>query len=186
VIHWQLYFQPNLRIPLIVRPPGGVEGPLRIAAPAELIDILPTLLVLVGADPLDSAQGRSLVSTMSARRDAEGAPPLRELAREEMDRLALGWWPDPEQLPLRSIVQGDYQLIFNEFAADRDELYDVAAGPMTQSNLALQTPDLAAKLRELGLRGMRENRPVEAAGDVGELNLDPEVHDQLRALGYER
>ena len=51
VIHWQLYFQPNLRIPLIVRPPGGAEGPLRIAAPAQLIDILPTLLALVGADP---------------------------------------------------------------------------------------------------------------------------------------
>jgi hypothetical protein len=100
--------------------------------------------------------------------------------------VALGWWPDPEQLPLRSIVQGDYQLIFNEFAAGRDELYDVVADPMTQRNLALQKPELAAKLRELGLRGMRENRPVEAAGDVGELSLDPEVHDQLRALGYER
>ncbi len=186
VIHWQLYFQPNLRIPLIVRPPGGAEGPLRIAAPAQLIDILPTLLALVGADPLDAAQGRSLVSTMSARRDGESASPLRELAGEEMDRVALGWWPDPEQLPLRSIVQGDYQLIFNEFAAGRDELYDVVADPMTQRNLALQKPELAAKLRELGLQGMRENRPVEAGEEVGELNLDPEVHDQLRALGYER
>jgi arylsulfatase A-like enzyme len=36
VIHWQLYYQPNLRVPLIVRPPGGartfssVEGNGRI------------------------------------------------------------------------------------------------------------------------------------------------------------
>ena len=182
VIHWQLYFQPNLRIPLIVRPPGGTDGPLRIAEPAELIDILPTLLALVGADPLDSAQGRSLVSTMSARRDGGPANPLRE----ESDRVALAWWPDPEQLPLRSIVQGDYQLIFNVVAAGRDALYDVVADPMTQHDLADEKPFLVSRLRELGLQGMRDNRPIEAEGDATELILTPEIHDQLKALGYER
>jgi hypothetical protein len=103
-----------------------------------------------------------------------------------MDRVALGWWPDPEQLPVRSIVQGDHQLIFNEFAAGRDELYDVVADPMTQNDLALEKPELAARLRALGLQGMRDNRPIEAAGDATELMLDPEIHEQLRALGYGR
>jgi arylsulfatase A-like enzyme len=186
VIHWQLYFQPNLRIPLIVRPPGGTEGPLRIADPAELIDILPTLLALVGAEPFEAAQGRSLVSAMSARQDGGGVQGLPESDDHGIDRLALGWWPDPEQLPLRSVVQGDYQLIFNTFAAGRDELYDLAADPMTQHNLAREKPELAARLRELGLQGMRENRPIEMEGDASELRLDPEIHDQLRALGYER
>jgi hypothetical protein len=87
---------------------------------------------------------------------------------------------------LRSVVQGDHQLIFNTFAAGRDELYDVAADPMTQHNLAREKPELAARLRELGLQGMRENRPIEIEGDASELRLDPEIHDQLRALGYER
>ncbi len=182
LIHWQLYYQPNLRIPLIVRPPGGAEGPLRIADPAELIDILPTLLALVGADPLDGAQGRSLVSTMSARRDGGS----RNSRGRESDRVALGWWPDPEQLPLRSVVQGDHQLIFNVLAAGRDELYDVVADPMTQHDLALEKPELVTRLRELGLRGMRANRPIEAARGNTELILTPEIHDQLRALGYLR
>jgi len=186
VIHWQLYFQPNLRIPLIVRPPGSVEGPLRIADPAELIDILPTLLALAETDPLAAAQGRSLLPAMSTKRDDEGALPLREAAGEKTDRVALGWWPDPEQLPVRSIVQGDHQLIFNEFAAGRDELYDVVADPMTQNDLALEKPELAARLRALGLQGMRDNRPIEATGDATELMLDPEIYEQLRALGYER
>lgn len=186
VIHWQLYFQPNLRIPLIVRPPGGVEGPLRISEPAELIDILPTLLALVGADPLDVAQGRSLVPAMSASRDGESAPGLHEPLRDARERLALGWWPDPEQLPIRSVVHGDHQLIFNTFAAGRDELYDVAADPMAQHDLAREKPELAARLRELGLQGMRENRPIVSEGEDTEMNLDPEIHDQLRALGYER
>ena len=78
------------------------------------------------------------------------------------------------------------ELVDHRLEGNVDELYDVVADPMTQRNLALKKPELAAKLRELGLQRMRENRPVEAAEDAGELNLDPEVHDQLRALGYER
>jgi len=182
VTHWQLYFQPNLRVPLIMRPPGGVDGPLRIADPTELIDILPTLLALVGADPLEAAQGRNLVPMMSARRAGEDRPLLAGAA----DRLALGWWPDPKQLPLRSVVQGDYQLIFNEFAAGRDELYDLAADPMTQRNLAREKADLAARLRVLGLQGMRDNQPIEVTEQARGLILAPETLDQLKALGYTR
>ena len=83
-------------------------------------------------------------------------------------------------------MQGDHQLIFNEFAAGRDELYDVVADPMAQNNLVLEKPELAARLRALGPQGMRDNRPIEAAGDATELMLDPEIQKQLRALGYER
>lgn len=182
LIHWQLYYQPNLRIPLIVRPPGGTDGPLRIADPAELIDILPTLLALVGADPLDEAQGRSLVSTMSAKRDGSS----RNALAEESDRVALAWWPDPKRLPLRSVMQGDHQLIFNVLQAGWDELYDVAADPMAQHDLALEKPELAARLRALGLQGMRNNRPIEAERGSRELILSPKIHHQLQALGYER
>jgi len=182
VIHWQLYFQPNLRVPLIVRPPGGVDGPLRIADAAELIDILPTLLALVGADALEAAQGRSLVSTMTARREGGRAKSLHE----EPERVALGWWGDPAQLSLRSIVHGDYQLIFNQLVAGRDELYDLAADPMAQRNLAQQKPEIVTRLRALGIQGMRDNQPVDVDEGTEDLMLAPEIHDQLRALGYER
>jgi hypothetical protein len=89
-------------------PPDSPE-PIRniVMDPAELIDILPTLLALVGAEPFDAAQGRSLVSAMSARQDGEHTPGPHESSHDERGRLALGWWPDPEQLPLRSVVQGD-------------------------------------------------------------------------------
>jgi len=57
---------------------------------------------------------------------------------------------------------------------------------MAQHDLAREKPELAARLRELGLQGMRENRPIESQGEDTEMHLDPEIHDQLRALGYER
>lgn len=182
VIHWQLYFQPNLRVPLIVRPPGGLAGPLRLADQAELIDILPTLLDLAGTAPLRAAQGRSLVPMMAGRRKGARAP----LAPDEVDRIALGWWPNPEQMPLRSIIAGDYQLIFNDQTPGTDQLYDLKADPMAQRDLAGEAPDVVALLRKLGLSGMRDNQPDQSTRTGTRLILEPEIRDQLRALGYER
>jgi len=182
VIHWQLYYQPNLRIPLIVRPPGGVDGPLRIAGAAELIDILPTLLALVEAEPLEAAQGRSLTSEMSARRKAGRAVPLAESSH----RIALAWWPHPKKNFLRSIVQGDYQLIFNELSQGRPRLFDLAADPMAQHNIAEEKPILVSRMRKRGLEAMKENQPIAAAGEGEELMLAPEIREELEALGYGR
>lgn len=182
VIHWQLYFQPNLRVPLLLRPPGGIEGPMRIVDQAELIDILPTLLAMAGAAPLEAAQGRSLVPTMLGGREGGRTP----LQRDEFERIAFAWWPDPEQLPLRSLVLDDLQLIFNDYAPGRDELYDLAKDPMAQRNLAAESPALVARLRKLGRQGMLDNQPNRAPEQGREGILDPEVHEQLKALGYAR
>jgi len=177
VHHWQLYFQPNLRVPLIVRPPGGVAGPVRIAAQAELIDVLPTVLAWVGAESLAAAQGRSLLPLLAP--DAAAAPGGRE-------RAAFAWWPDPEQLPLRSLVLGDHQLLFNELLPGRDELYDLAADPMGQRDLAAEQPERVARLRELGLQGMQDNAPIHAERTRPRMKLDRKTQEQLKALGYQQ
>jgi arylsulfatase A-like enzyme len=182
LIHWQLYFQPNLRVPLIIRPPGGVAGPVRVREQAELIDILPTLLDLGGAPPLEAAQGRSLADVMHAALDGGAGPPRSE----EIDRAAFGWWPDPEQLPIRSLVLDDYQLIFNDYAPGGDELYDIGADPMTQRNLASERPELVERLRLLGRQGMEASRPIDGAKPDTDLILDADTLEELKALGYER
>jgi arylsulfatase A-like enzyme len=182
VIHWQLYYQPNLRIPLIVRPPGGVDGPLRIGGNTELIDILPTLLALVDAEPLDAAQGRSLVQEMAARRKGERAVSFAESSQ----RIALGWWPRPEEQHLRSIIQGDYQLIFNERYRARPQLFKLSADPMAQHDISEQMPVRVWNMRSRGLLGMSANQPVEAAGGGSDIELAPELREQLEALGYQR
>jgi arylsulfatase A-like enzyme len=178
VNHWQLYYQPNLRVPLVVRPPGGVDGPLRASAQAELIDLLPTVLELVGAEPLAAAQGRSLVPEMAALR--EGAPALRDAP----DRAALAWWPDPDQLPLRSLVQDGHQLLFNHEVAGFDQLYDLAADPMALRDVAAEQPERAARLREIGLRGLSESTPVPGVRAPPRMKIDRRTLEQLEALGY--
>ena len=118
---------------------------------------------------------------MSASGDEAFRPP----PRDELDRAAFGWWPDPKQLPLRSLVVDDYQLIFNEDAPGRDELYDLAADPMAQHDLAADRPELVARLRALGDRGMLLNQQDRTTNADADLVLDPEIREELRVLGYE-
>jgi arylsulfatase A-like enzyme len=181
VSHWRLYFQPNLRIPLIVRPPGGEPEPLRVRTQAELVDVLPTVLDLVGATPLEAAQGRSLAPAMRAAREERTPPP----PRDDLERAALAWWPDPRQLPRRSIVLDDHQLIFDKAEPANDELYDLAADPLAQRDIVAEEPALAARLRELGLQGMAASPTVPGAEST-RLLLDEKVRRQLEALGYRR
>ena len=48
------------RVPLIFVWPGHIEGGQRIAHPVSMIDVLPTLLDLLGLPPAEIAQGQSL------------------------------------------------------------------------------------------------------------------------------
>jgi len=83
-------------------------------------------------------------------------------------------------------VLDGHQLVFNEKLAGRDELYDLAADPMAQRNLAAERPELVARLRALGLRGMRDNQPLQATRDRPRMKVDRKTLEQLEALGYRR
>jgi len=181
VLHWQLFFQPNLRVPLIIRPPRGIDGPFRVDDQAELIDVLPTLLALVGAEPLAEAQGRSLVEVASYGDWLDATD-----SRDDYERAAFAWWPNPEMVPMRSIVLDGHQLLFNSRSILGTQLFDLEADPMSRENIVKEKPLLVARMYRLGIRAMQENQPVEGATGNGGETLDPKIRDQLRALGYQR
>jgi arylsulfatase A-like enzyme len=49
------------KVPLLVRPPGGLEGGRRVPQQVALLDVLPTVLDLAGVAPPASIHGHSLV-----------------------------------------------------------------------------------------------------------------------------
>ena len=53
-----------LHVPLIIRPPGGIEGGGRSDRLTGLIDLMPTVMELAGADPPAGLHGRSLLPTL--------------------------------------------------------------------------------------------------------------------------
>lgn len=62
-----LLYDENLRVPLIVLAPGRVPGGRRVAEPVNAVDLMPTLLDLLGVAPQEELAGRSLVEAMEGR-----------------------------------------------------------------------------------------------------------------------
>jgi choline-sulfatase len=127
------FFEPACRIPLIVHAPGRFPA-RRVAQSASLVDLLPTLCELAGAErgnfatPLD---GTSLAPQLA------GDPGKDEVVGEYLAEGAIA--------PLVMIKRGRYKFVHS--LADPDQLYDLKDDPDELRNLA-SAPAQAVRVRE--------------------------------------
>jgi arylsulfatase A-like enzyme/Tfp pilus assembly protein PilF len=161
--HGLLLYREALRVPLIVRLPGGQRRGGRIGGPVGLVDVAPTLLELAGA-PADGVDGQSLVSALTSRRAAD-----RTVYSETLyPRLHFGW------SDLASAVDGRYHYI----RAPKPELYDMASDPRERTSIAearRSTADALAAWLERTTAGSPVAEPAK---------VDADVRERLKALGY--
>lgn len=169
--HSRTVYDEVLLVPLVVWAPGLVPPGRRVDEQVSLIDIGPTLLDLVRIPPVEALRGESLVPALvrgetpkSAVRFAEG-PALKH-----------------KDGRLFSARTAEYKWIGREHLDDPVEIYDLAADPLEQKNLA-EDPELRAQGREL-LRVYREMDAAASTGGRSERQVDPRTQDKLRALGY--
>ena len=120
------YREPSARVPLIVHAPGRF-GPRRVATPASIADLLPTLVDL--ARPGASA---------SLARPVDGASLLPALeGREDPARVTLGeYLAEGVSAPMYMVRQGDWKLV--TCATDPDQLFDLAGDPLEMNHLAAE------------------------------------------------
>ena len=130
-------FEEQTRVPLIIAVPGGTARV--IDDDAELVDVGPTLLDLVGAPIPASMRGRSLLPRI------EGRPlPAVPIFAEQMPATA---WPHQAAM----MVAGNHKII-HRISDRRWELYDLKRDPGEKTNLAdapaaaMTFADLRAKL----------------------------------------
>ena len=167
--HALLAYDSTLHVPWIVRVPGGPRG-LRVRSTVGQVDLVPTVLDLLGQRPPADGDGASLVPLLAGRADGE---PSRALYSETFLPFYTYGWAE-----LTVLRQGRFKWI----EAPRPELYDTRRDPRELANLAAQEPGLAHDLsRDLAARRR-------AAGDAddraSELELDSEARERLRSLGY--
>jgi arylsulfatase A-like enzyme/Flp pilus assembly protein TadD len=160
--HGVLLYRESLHVPLVVKLPGKRLAGKRVAAPAQLVDILPTLVTAAGGKVPAGIPGMSLVDLAEGRGAAD-----RAIYSETLyPRLHLGW------SELRSLTDAKHQYI----ESPSPELYDVVADPRETKNLRderrRETFALANQLKPLPL-----NLVAPGAGD-------PEERARLAALGY--
>jgi len=171
--HGHTLYEELVRVPLIVRIPG--VAPHRPTRRVQHLDMLPTLLELVGRSP----EGLDL--------DGRSFAPL---ARGEA--LPVGPGPDAIQLgntligpARRGSIVDRWKLIETEVedapdAPRSSELYDLAGDPAEQLDRAAQEPERVATLTE----GLPHGPEAPPPKQIATTELDDERLRMLKALGY--
>jgi arylsulfatase A-like enzyme len=166
--HGHSMYEELLRVPLILHGPE-VAANRKVACPARHIDVVPTVLDLLGFAPAEGLRGHSLVPMLAKTSEPQGCtavPLIAESPAYGPDSKAVSW--KGRKLIVRS--QGG------------DFLFDLRTDPGEQHNLLASRPHLAA-----GLKNILEQQLAGAGGPRSEsLALDDETKRQLRALGYLR
>ena len=167
--HGYYIYDATVKVPLIVRVPGAVLADVRVPVQVRTIDVLPTVLDLVGLETPNPVHGESLVPLMLE----PGAGEARYAYSESMSvHLQYGW------SALYSVRTSTHKFI----EAPRAELYKLSQDPTESENLIRREPEVAEGLRST-LTALREE--IEAgAPEIQEADLDEETLGMLAALGY--
>jgi arylsulfatase len=197
---WTLY-EEVLRVPLLFVSPSALQ-PARVASRASHVDLVPTLLTLLGVpddgsefdgSPLfEAGAERVIPATSEHPRIAELLIPRRQIVRSVLqgDWKYVATWRrlDPlERATTRKRPQ-DHELDLWG-APVREELFHLGADPGERRNLiatnARVRHDLTAALARFRDAGPNHGFAAGAAADErGDLELPPEDAERLEALGY--
>ncbi|MCY3020487.1 MAG: sulfatase-like hydrolase/transferase [Planctomycetota bacterium] len=120
-----------LKVPFIVRLPGGAKGGRRVSALGRFPDLLPTLLDLAGL----GANARC-VCGRSLRPVIEGTGASPNVA------TVSGYFPSVD----RAVRDERYSYVMRP-AGQTDELYDLQADPRERVNLIAKAPEIARRLQ---------------------------------------
>jgi tetratricopeptide (TPR) repeat protein len=161
--HGVFAYEPTLRVPLILFAPR-LFGPVVVRSPARHVDVLPTVLDLLGIPTPPDLPGRSLRIALEKTEDAS-PPAYFEALSSSLNR---GW------APLYGVVHDGWKYIDLPIP----ELYHLTDDPGETRNLAAVRPDELARMRGL-LRGLRAADRGIARGTEA-----VETIDRLRSLGY--
>jgi len=161
LIHDQDGYEELAHIPLIIRFPGGAHGGKRVKHLAAMVDIMPTILKLVGGEIPKEAQGYDLMPAIlndaPVRRDAHQFMSLRT------ERF--------------------------KYFISPTQLYDLPVDPGEQNSIHQDEPGLAHVLKKrlqdlLGKDDLEHRAFIKKYGEGAKFQLAPSEAEQLKALGY--
>jgi arylsulfatase A-like enzyme len=150
-----------------------------VAQIVELIDVLPTLLDLVGVAKPAEQHGKSLVAY---------------LERPEAPRRSLPAFSEYGSSTIHTVLQDNWKLVHNPDAISpvcipdappnhypiaKEELYDLSRDPRERENLAAREPARVAALAQLIQR-----RFAGLKNRVQQQKVPEKLQEELRSLGY--
>lgn len=143
-----LLHESNIRVPWLLAFSDVVGHGRRIPQPVELTSLLPTVVALMGWEPLPTPAPALLPAVLGA-----GDPPLRTCYSESAEAFRVHRWAEQ-----RAIIDGPWKYI----SSTRPALYNLVEDPGEHHDLALQRAEVAAELE----RKLRERYAGMSPGDA--------------------
>ena len=140
----KVFYEGALKVPCVVRPPGGVDGWVSDGL-TDHLDIAATLMDAAGAESIEGSPGRSLVPLIDAGRTAPNAQQHREAVLSEF----------AGQDPYSMVLTDRYKMTVNTRTREPLDLYDMAEDPQELHN-RVDDPGLAGVRKALGERHVPE------------------------------
>lgn len=169
VLHGYTLYEEQLRVPLFIHDPRRSNA-VRIESITRHIDLLPTILEILGIEADTRMQGVSLVPRMEERGPSAAAGPVYAQVRLRAVRT----------VALESFMKDGWKLIVNHLPTDLVELYHIDNDPEEIKNLAAEDEIMRNRLLEEMLEFERSLQETKA----GKVDLTDEEIQRLRSLGY--
>ena len=173
-IHGKSLYEEVLHIPFLMSWPGRIPGGKAYHGIAGLVDIMPTILSLVGIDPPAGIQGLSFAAQLF---DSNIAMPKRKLFAQVVQ----------SGFSLEMVRDGRYKLIRQVSGPQKglEEFYDLVKDPLERTNIALQAQAQVADLkRELDTFNKLASQAASLVRAEQVEKLDRDTERALRSLGY--
>ena len=169
--HGKTLFRELTHVPLILNFQDRLPAGVRMTGLVELVDILPTILGLVGITvPAPIFEGRDLAPSLTTGSD----PPTEQLAMSELVQNGFS---------AVSLEDQEYLFISLEKRGDQRELlFNLRDDPQCTVDIAPREPDIVASFRA---RLDQKRSTLRGQAGQGEtIRMGEETLEKLRALGY--
>jgi choline-sulfatase len=176
-------YEEQTRVPLVLHIPGDPYAGHRVPDQVSLVDVVPTALEIFGLESPRSLPGRSLLPLIRGERTDEQPRPAFITARAEPRRVPHIDAPLLSRGLVRAIRLPGIKLIEYPMAGQlrQPELFNLIDDPGERNNRAKTSFDIV-----VGLHNELEKwqSATGQAPEPGSRELDPEVEEALRELGY--
>lgn len=169
--HRKTLFDKVIRIPMIVRYPGGVPAGQRIATQVSIIDVVPTIAELAGLPIPRDVMGASLVPFLEGDTPGWDQPAISELFSNHRRMRSFRW---PDRKLIEDLLTGKSWAY--DLQTDPGELRPVHS-PDDPLMRAARTSAEPGKHR---LESVREARGAATASST----VPPQILNQLKSLGF--
>ena len=168
--HMRALYAESVRIPFIVKLPQATPPRRgRTSTLAQQVDLLPTVLAVLGLDVPPQVEGRDLIAALDR---GEGGRPAQGFS-----------YFDRRSRKGVSVVDGDWKMIqirLQDEPLPAPELYNIARDPGERLDVAAAHPEVLGYLRSV--LELHERAATGLA--AGEADIDDDLRRELKALGY--